>query len=174
MARQAPVSLRLIGLGLSFFAAAYLLWFLLYAWPHLQQILGVAFGDAGPITNLMHDNLAGAATVRAAVMLGSARVVLVGGLATAGVGLVLLWRWARWASIFGSAMLIVLALASTVARLWFLTLPGGAVKVTPLLLDGTGILLAIVGGGLMFLPEVTAAYGGLLEQPPSTAPAARS
>jgi hypothetical protein len=83
-----------------------------------------------------------------------------------GVGLVFYCRWARRAAVFGGGLLIVLALTSTVARLWFLTLPGGAVMVTPLLMDAAAILFANVLCGTMFLPEISTAYAGVLEPAP--------
>ena len=166
MARQRPLSLLLMGLACTLFAGFYLLWFLLYAWTPLRQVLGVALGDTAPVEDLVRVNLASTATVRAAFLLGTVRVALMAGLLASGVGLVLYCRWARWAALWCGSLLILLALTSTAVRLWFLTLPGGAVKVTPLLMDAVAILFANVLCGSMFFPEIAAAYAGLLEPAP--------
>jgi len=76
MARQRPLSLLLVGLACSFFAALYLLWLLLATWAPLAQLLAVAFGDADPLPDLVRVNLATTKTVRAAVLLGSVRARL--------------------------------------------------------------------------------------------------
>jgi hypothetical protein len=166
MVRQRPLSLLLAGLGCALFAMLYLLWFVLATWTPLRELLGVALGETEALPDLTRLSLASTATVRAAFVLGAVRTTLIVLLLVTGVGLVFYCRWARRAAVFGGALLIVLALTSTVARLWFLTPPGGAVKVTPLLMDAMAILFANVLCGTMFFPEIRAAYAGMLEPAP--------
>jgi hypothetical protein len=166
MARQRPLSLLLMGLACSLFAALYLLWFLVYAWTPLRELMSVALGATEPIEDLARANLTSMSTVRASFVLGAVRVALVFCLLASGVGLVFYCRWARRAALLCGGLVILLALTSTVLRLWFLTLPGGAVKVTPLLMDAALILFANVLCGSMFFPEIIAAYAGLLEPVP--------
>jgi hypothetical protein len=173
MARYRPLSLLLMGLACTLFAALYLLWMLLYSWPPLRQVVAVAFGDPEPLPELARANLDKTSTVRVALLLGTIRMALVLTLLASGVGLVLHLRWARWAALFSGMLLILVALSSTVLRLSFLTLPGGAVKVTPLLMDAVAILFANVVCGTMFLPEIRAAYAGL-HQPRAPANTAAS
>jgi hypothetical protein len=163
MVRQRPLSLLSAGLGCSLFATLYLLWFLLSAWTALREVLAVALGNTEAVPDLTRLNLASAVTVRAAFVLGAIRGTLCMILLIAGVGLVFYWRWARKAALIAGSLLIVMALIDTVARLWFLTLPGGAVKVTPLLMDAAAVLFANVLCGVMFFPEISAAYAGVLE-----------
>jgi hypothetical protein len=173
MARRRPPALVLIGLGCSAFAALYLLWILLASWPHLHQLLTVFFGNPEPLPALARDNLASTGTVRVTMILGAMRCMLVLVLLAAGAGLVLHLPWARWTALFGGALVIALGLFSTILRLSFLTAPGSAVRVTPLLMDAAGNLFAIVVCGTMFLPDVTAAYAGLLEDSTDTGLAPR-
>jgi hypothetical protein len=163
MLRQRSLSQLFIGLGSTLFAIFYLLCLLIQAFTPLRELVAVAFGSTGPVPDLVRDNLATTGAVWTAFVLGSVRGVLMLALLATGVGLVLHLRWARWSAICGSVLLILLCLTSTVARLWFLTPPGGAVKVTPLLMDGVAILFANVLCGTMFLPEIVAAYAGYLE-----------
>jgi hypothetical protein len=166
MVRQPPLSLILMGLASAVFASAYLLWLLLYAWPDLQELIAAAFGDAAPLPDLVQNNLASTTPVRTAFVFGAVRAALMLAVLATGVGLLRHCRWARLAGIFGGALVIAVTVTGTVVRLWFLTLPGGAVKVTPLIMDALAVLFANVLCGTMFLPGVTAAYAGFLEPTP--------
>ena len=83
-------------------------------------------------------------------------------LAWSGVGLVALWRSARWSAVFTGGFSIAAALGHTFG-LFSLTPAAEAIKVTPLLMDAVAVLFAIVLLGTMFLPDVSEAYAGELD-----------
>jgi hypothetical protein len=165
MLRQRCLSQLLIGMASVLFTVFYLVCLLIQALPPFRDLVAVAFGESEALPDLVRDNLASTSTVRTVFLVGSVRAVLMLALLATGVGLVLHLRWARPSAVCGSVLMILVCLTSTVARLWFLTPPGGAVKLTPLLMDGMAILFANVLCGTMFLPEIIAAYAGYLETP---------
>jgi len=164
MERQRPQTLLVMGASCCVFAAFWFLWLFLAHAGDFLDLLAVAFGNREPLAELARHNLASAGPIRFTLALFAAQTALTGVLVWTGCALLRLWRSGRRCAVAYSVSAIAVALVSTIARLFFLTLPGETIKVTPFLLDAFAILFANVLCGTMFLPEVTAAYAGGLEQ----------
>jgi hypothetical protein len=159
----------LMGLCCCAFAVLYLGWWTIFRGGELVQLVAAAFGDASLLPSLARRNLVRVAPIRFTVVVFFVEVALMGILAWAGCGLILFWRSARWAAVFYCGWAIAVALLHTFVRVFFLTLPGEVVMVSPFLMDAVLILFANVLAGTMFLPAVTEAYAGDLEAAPDAA-----
>lgn len=158
MQRQRPPSLVLIGCFSLAFAAAYGGWLLVYRGGDLFSLSAAALGNGDAQDNLLRNHLTSKRAIVLALLPLVLQAVLLVVLAWSGFGLLMLRGSARWSALFFSGCILPIALLDTVLRLWLLTLPRQPVKVTPFLMDAVVIQFAIVLGGSMFLPSVTAAY----------------
>jgi hypothetical protein len=163
MVRPRPPTLAVMAVLCCAFAVLYGCWLLSFHGGNFLAMVTVAGGDPEPLPGLAPQNLASAGPAALALTFAAVQVALVGVLVWAGVGLWLMWPSARWSALAWSAFSVATALLDTVVRLFFLTLPGEVVKLTPFLLDAAAILFAVNLWGTMVLPSVTEAYAGLWE-----------
>ena len=164
MQRQRPLTLLVMGLGCCAFAVLHVCWLLLYRRADLAALVAAALGNSDAVAGLQGRGLARAAVARLAFTHLLVEMALAALLVWSGVGLVALWRAARWSAVFTAGFSIAAALLHTWG-LVSLTPPDEPV-VIPLLMDAVAVLFAIVLLGTMFLPDVSEAYAGELETVP--------
>lgn len=168
MAQNVPPTVVRLGLASLLLGAGWLILLLWVRGGDLADLLLAGLADPAAVARLAGKGLASPAAVYATVILFALELALLGILIAAGVGLLRLRPFARWAALFGCAGSIVVEGCSTLLHVFSLTPSGAAVKLVPIVVHGLVILAAIVLWGGLFLPEVVAACGGPANPTPAT------
>jgi hypothetical protein len=148
----------LVGLGLGI---AYAFWLLL-AHRHVifEVLLPAGIGDTKAISELKELNLASPVAIYATIVTFFLELVLTGILLWTSTGLISMRPSARWAAVFYGIFMILVGTFNVILAVFVLATPAQPVNVLAVLARGVIVLFAIVLWGTMFLPVVTAAYGG--------------
>jgi hypothetical protein len=163
LSRERPQTLVVMGYCSLGFAVTYLGWLLLYHAGDIVDMLAAALGNGNALDSLLRKHLAQAHAVFLTLLTVGLEAVLMAILVACGYGLLTVQGWARWCALFFAAVVVPVALLHTVLHLAWLTGPQQPLRITPLMMDAVVIQFAIVLGGTMFLPSVTAAYQPDLE-----------
>jgi hypothetical protein len=157
MARNLPPTIIWLGVGSLLLGLAWLLLVLLVRGGDMVDLIR-ARQDPQLALRLAERGLGTAGAIFVAVPTLLLELVLAVILAVAGVGLLRLWPFARWAALFGCAGGVAVEGLSTLLQVFCLTPSGAAVKLIPVLVNGLVVVAAIVLWGGLFLSEASAAY----------------
>jgi hypothetical protein len=158
MSRTPPPTVLVLGWCCFVFGVPYLGWLLLYHAGNMVDMLAAALGSAEAVDSLLAHHLAETHAVMLTFLTVCLEAVLLALLLACGYGLLHRSGWARWSTLFFAGVVVPVALAHSVLHLLWLTLPHQPIRVTPLIMDAIVIQFAIVLGGSMFMPSVTAAF----------------
>src|SRR5262249_54906309 len=169
MSRPRTDTIRVLGLTSILLGLTLLVWPFLGRSDEVPALVRAAFGSTEATSRLRQGELAAPGTVFVAALTFALEFTLAGMLLTAGIGLLMQWRWARRGALFCCCCLVAVESLSTLLRVFCLTPAGGAVKLVPVIVNGLATLCGIALWGGLCLPQTLAAYGHGPEPPPPTA-----